>query len=46
VETVDPDEVPLGWSVATSPRGRELTCTRCVRDNIRSIEGKLDEAWW
>jgi hypothetical protein len=38
--------IPLGWSLSTSERGRVLTCPQCVRDNVRSIEAKLDEAWW
>jgi hypothetical protein len=39
-------DIPLGWSLSTSERGRVLTCPQCVRDNVRSIEAKLDEAWW
>ncbi|HTN78425.1 MAG TPA: hypothetical protein VMK16_02030 [Acidimicrobiales bacterium] len=42
----DPETVPLGWSMSTSERGKEFTCPRCVRENVRSIEAKLDEAWW
>lgn len=27
--------------------GREVwTCDRCSRQHLRSIEGKLDSAWW
>ena len=27
--------------------GRQVwTCDRCGRENLRSIEGKLDSAWW
>ncbi len=37
---------PLTWSSATGPRGLRLVCDRCTRENLRSIEGKLDEAWW
>jgi len=30
-----------------SARGTtQWICERCTRDNVRSIEGKLDEAWW
>ena len=45
--TVAPsDPPPLTWSAAVE-RGRKVwTCERCMRDNIRSIEGKLDSAWW
>jgi len=27
--------------------GRQIwTCDRCSRENLRSIEGKLDSPWW
>lgn len=39
-------EPPLTWSVSTGPRGRTLTCERCTREHVRSIEAKLDEQWW
>ena len=39
-------DVQLGWSMSTSDRGKVFTCPRCVRENVRSIEAKLDEAWW
>jgi hypothetical protein len=27
--------------------GRDVwTCDQCSRTNLRSIEGKLDSAWW
>jgi len=46
----DTDTIPLGWSMSTSERGPErarvFTCPSCVRENVRSIEAKLDEAWW
>ena len=37
---------PLTWSTQVSARGRTWLCERCTRDNARSIEGRLDEAWW
>ena len=40
------DELPVTWSMQVSERGQTWVCDRCSRDNIRSIEGKLDEAWW
>lgn len=45
--TAAPSEPPpFTWSSAVE-RGRRLwTCERCSRENIRSIEGKLDSAWW
>jgi hypothetical protein len=27
-------------------RGAQHLCERCSRDNIRSIEGRLDPAYW
>jgi hypothetical protein len=39
-------EPPLSWSSQVSARGTTWLCERCTRDNLRSIEGKLDEAWW
>jgi hypothetical protein len=36
-----------GWTRQVGDRGRaEWLCARCTRDNLRSIEGRLDEAWW
>jgi transposase len=40
------DEPPVTWSMQVSERGQTWLCESCARDNIRSIEGKLDEAWW
>ena len=39
-------DVPLTWSSQSGPRGVTVLCDRCTRDNLRSIEGRLDEAWW
>jgi hypothetical protein len=38
--------LPAGWSLATSDRGLDRLCATCTRDNVRSIEAKLDEEWW
>ena len=36
----------LTWTRGTE-NGREVwTCDRCSRQHLRSIEGKLDSAWW
>jgi hypothetical protein len=37
---------PPTWSSQTSERGTTWLCERCTRENLRSIEGRLDEAWW
>jgi hypothetical protein len=34
------------WSSQTGVRGTSWLCERCTRENLRSIEGRLDEAWW
>jgi len=34
------------WSLQVSARGTIWLCERCTRDNVHSIEGRLDEAWW
>lgn len=38
--------LPPTWSSQTSERGTSWLCERCTRENLRSIEGRLDEAWW
>ncbi|HWH28425.1 MAG TPA: hypothetical protein VNU26_05590 [Mycobacteriales bacterium] len=38
--------LPATWSSQTSERGTSWLCERCTRENLRSIEGRLDEAWW
>ncbi|MBA2769302.1 MAG: hypothetical protein H0U35_09275 [Sporichthyaceae bacterium] len=42
--------VPLTWSSSVEERGsRRRTvfyCDRCSRENVRAIEGRLDEEWW
>ncbi|HEY0538425.1 MAG TPA: hypothetical protein VGD53_08645 [Actinoallomurus sp.] len=39
-------ESPLGWTTDVTERGAQHLCDRCSRDNIRSIEGRLDPAYW
>jgi hypothetical protein len=38
--------LPAGWSLATSDRGVDRLCAACTRENVRSIEARLDEEWW
>ena len=40
------DPAPLGWTTQSSDRGIEGLCEACSRENIRSIEGRLDADWW
>jgi hypothetical protein len=38
--------MPEGWSMVTENKRVEFQCADCVRNNIRSIEGKLSTEWW
>ena len=41
------DPMPLTWTSSTERDGRvRLYCERCSRENLRSIEGRLDSEWW
>ena len=40
------EELPATWSMEVSARGTTWICDTCTRENLRSIEGKLDESWW
>ena len=44
--TLAVDGVPASWTVQHSERGLQVLCDACTRQNIRSIEGRLSEAWW
>ncbi len=37
---------PVTWSLDVGARGAQWICERCTRENLRSIEGKLDDSWW
>lgn len=37
---------PATWSSSGTDSDRRFLCERCTRENLRSIEGRLDEAWW
>jgi len=38
--------VPLTWTTAVENGRRRVFCAACSREHLRSIEGKLDSAWW
>jgi hypothetical protein len=40
------DQPPLTWSPQAGARGTTWLCEQCTRDNLRSIEARLDELWW
>ena len=37
---------PITWSASVENGRRVWTCERCAREHVRSIEAKLDSAWW
>jgi hypothetical protein len=42
----DPALARLTWALSRE-NGRDVwTCDACSRRHLRSIEGKLDSAWW
>jgi hypothetical protein len=44
--TVAASASPPTWSLSTEAGRRVWTCERCAREHLRSIEAKLDSAWW
>jgi hypothetical protein len=40
------DAVPVTWSASVEGGRRRWTCEHCAREHVRSIEAKLDSAWW
>ncbi len=39
-------ELPLTWTTAFERGRTKYFCETCSRENLRSIEGKLDSEWW
>ncbi|WP_189529334.1 hypothetical protein [Streptomyces roseolilacinus] len=40
------DSLPLTWTCSVENGTRLYFCENCARDHIRSIESRLDSAWW
>ncbi|AEW96414.1 MULTISPECIES: hypothetical protein [Streptomycetaceae] len=40
------DRPPVTWTCSVEGGERRYFCENCARANIRSIEGRLDSAWW
>lgn len=40
------EQIALTWTASSGPRGTTWLCERCTRENLRALEGRLDEAWW
>jgi hypothetical protein len=38
--------LPVTWSASVEGDRRLWTCDACARQHLRSIEAKLDPAWW
>ena len=36
----------LTWMMDSDGARRRWTCPRCVRDNVRALEAKLEPEWW
>ncbi|MET9763975.1 hypothetical protein ABZ016_33820 [Streptomyces sp. NPDC006372] len=36
----------LTWTCSVEHGTRRHFCERCSRENLRSIEGRLDSDWW
>jgi len=42
----DESSARLSWVFGVEAGRQVWTCDRCSREHLRSIEGKLDFAWW
>jgi DNA-directed RNA polymerase subunit RPC12/RpoP len=42
----DESAARLAWVFAVEERRQVWTCDLCGREHLRSIEGKLNSAWW
>lgn len=40
------ETAPLTWVSSVERGTQRWFCERCARENLRSIEGKLDSEWW
>jgi hypothetical protein len=40
------EDLPLTWVTSVENGQRLVYCDRCAREHVRSIESKLDNAWW
>ncbi|MFJ8883517.1 hypothetical protein ACIRJR_08890 [Streptomyces sp. NPDC102402] len=40
------DAPPATWLCSVEDGRRRYVCDACARTHIRSIEGRLDSAWW
>ncbi|MCQ4080257.1 hypothetical protein NGB36_06510 [Streptomyces sp. RB6PN25] len=40
------DNLPITWTCSVEGGVRLYFCDHCGRTHLRSIEGRLDSAWW
>jgi protein-arginine kinase activator protein McsA len=40
------ERLPLTWTCSVENGTRVYFCEQCARRHLRSIEGRLDSAWW
>ena len=45
-QQAESEEAPLTWLTSVENGRKLLYCDRCARENVRSIEGKLDPVYW
>jgi rubredoxin len=38
--------LPVTWTCSVEGGDRRYFCDECARTHLRSIEGRLDSAWW
>ncbi|CAM3587949.1 MAG: hypothetical protein KKE65_04580 [Actinobacteria bacterium] len=44
--TEEDDAATLAWSTSVERGRRQTYCDTCSRENLRSMEGKLDSDFW
>jgi NAD-dependent SIR2 family protein deacetylase len=45
-QQAETEEAPLTWLTSVENGRKLLYCDRCTRENVRNIEGKLDQVYW
>lgn len=40
------DDLPLTWMTSWERGEQRSYCAACARENLRSVEAKLDAEWW
>ncbi|GAA3108508.1 NAD-dependent SIR2 family protein deacetylase [Kribbella aluminosa] len=45
-QQAESEDALLTWMTSIEDGHKLLYCDRCARENVRSIEGKLDSVYW